>query len=85
MAMILLLTLAEYHRAVEAGRCSTWSSCSSHALHPLLRPIIAGASAGIGLGFSACKPSRPAKLVLILVLAHTYAAREVPGGFGCAI
>ena len=81
MAMILLLMTQEYHRAVKAGYVLYVVILLLLLYTLFFVKSIAGAQRWINLGFFNLQPSEPAKLVLILVLAHTYAATEVPGGY----
>ena len=81
MAMILLLMTQEYHRAVKAGYVLYVVILLLLLYTLFFVKSIAGAQRWINLGFFNLQPSEPAKLILILVLAHTYAATEVPGGY----
>lgn len=81
MVMILLLMTQEYHRAVKVGYVLYVVILLLLLYTLFFVKSIAGAQRWINLGFFNLQPSEPAKLILILVLAHTYAATEVPGGY----
>ena len=81
MAMILLLMTQDYHRLVKAGYVLYVVNLLLLLYALFFVKSIAGAQRWITLGFFNLQPSEPAKLILILVLAHTYASIEVPSGY----
>ncbi|MBP8037503.1 MAG: FtsW/RodA/SpoVE family cell cycle protein, partial [Desulfobulbus sp.] len=81
MVLVLVLMTQEYQRVVKVGYVLYVVVLLLLLYTLFFVKSIAGAQRWIDLGFFSLQPSEPAKLILILVLAHTYASVEVPGGY----
>jgi rod shape determining protein RodA len=81
LTLIFVLLTIDYHRIVKPGYALYGVILLLLVYTLFFVEAISGSQRWIDLGFFNLQPSEPAKLLLILVLASSYANAIVPGGY----